>query len=450
MNLPFFEEDRAIRVGWYVDWWAQMRNMWRCCPLHICGMAIVISTLASVPPGAAALESLCATNKPASGDAGNQLRLSGRQRRDASRHDWDATNEFGLFPARSQATPEDRQTVLAPATGQDQVPSPPVALRLGSEPTNADSEELASAKDALAILIRFPEKIAKIRLVASQFVLGDVGYHVSCSYCSRRFLGICTEKTSITDSRLASGGLGPEVQRVLQGAEQDGKQFSGDFNDRLRQWLKVTVPMIGSEIESSAEEIRQIPAQARAGAISTVEELDFDGQLRTVFVGVRVEECLSPANTHLSEGARQLKAMMGELASYLQRQNAYQQDLIRAKERLEGFARSVLKDTVKPLPCGQQDATNQLNQSKQHAEESLKILNGNFDEFKKSATEADEAGSKLLGTMMNFVNQFQFISEQLKTARDAQSLNRQIQSLHLNIAVQAWKDFSEYAAQQLQ
>ena len=91
------------------------------------------------------------------------------------------------------------------------------------------------------------------------------------------------------------------------------------------------------------------------------------------------------------------------------------------------------------------DLSTELNREINHYFVALK----NTTKLIALADQTDNAGSVLLGTMVNMLNRFHLVSQTLSKVQSASSLNSVIEQMNIRVAAKQWKDFAAWAEKQV-
>lgn len=297
-------------------------------------------------------------------------------------------------------------------------------------------EILKPAKAALTTLVQYPRYISQARATVSGIFLGPGGYNVTCDYSC--FI-VCW-KTARYSSQIDFSSLRNPLQSTLTNYESQSNQFTSYFNGRMQTWLKESVPAMSGKFENTSARLQQIQQQVSGGAV-------------TVDAGkAQAAAELGGLADALQGGANELKQIMGQLAQFLEQQKANQREIANRRAQAGNIIENSFNQMnafIDDKPCGQDDARNQFNAFKGLINGSLGTLDNTFLNLNNQTAAADQAGSVLLGTLVNFVTKYNFVAGQVRQAQNAEAVNQAIANLRLNVAAAAWKDFAGYAAKQM-
>ena len=107
-----------------------------------------------------------------------------------------------------------------------------------------------------------------------------------------------------------------------------------------------------------------------------------------------------------------------------------------------------MNKTLGDYPCGDGDARNQYNNIKGMVSGQFNQVVAAAQQYGVASAQTDQAVSLILGTVVNFRSRYQGIQQNLQAAKITPV--GAVQALRLQVTVNTWQDFANFARQQLQ
>jgi len=292
------------------------------------------------------------------------------------------------------------------------------------------------AKDSVAKLSQLSAAIASSRGQISGLFFGPGRVNVDCEY--QCWIGICLRKANFYYN-LDFSAWKPSLDRTLSNQLQNSLNFNNNFQNQFRTWVG-TVNTINASLQQTSAKVTQLQSDLPKLDPATASQRRQD-----------IERQLTGISQQIGSSSTQVQGLMSQVAAYLQQQTRNQAAFAQQKS---SFATNVnnefqkMKQFIDQQPCSG-NAWDQFNGFKGRINASLDSTDATIGSLRASAASSDQAGSVLVGSMMNMANRMNLVTSQLAKAQTIQGTNVALESLHIKVAAQAWQDFSTYATAQV-
>ena len=302
-------------------------------------------------------------------------------------------------------------------------------------------EDLAPAKTAIVQLKQLPGSVQRVVAVIRTTNFGPFSIHGSCGYDSHWYcFGDCKEfhwSWTFPGFAWLKEGLEQRYNNVANVAGQFDPNFAP-----VKNWLITTMPRFVTYLDGASKEMlanEQIVLSATASA----EQKDAATKA--------IQSRFADIGTRLDEGSDQLRAGVVQLSNYNNQLNGALGQINAARQQMEQRFNSdtaQMNQKLGSYPCGDGDARNQYNGVKGTVTNQFNQVVSAAEQVGVVSGQTDKAVSLILGTVVNLRSRYHGIQQNLQAAKITPA--GAVQALRLQVTVNSWQDFANFARQQLQ
>jgi uncharacterized coiled-coil DUF342 family protein len=303
----------------------------------------------------------------------------------------------------------------------------------------AQTNAVNAQQQAISRLDQFTNQVSNMRSVVGKS-LGPYPIYTRCTWCSEKEwwgLGLCTRETTETwDTKVDFTWTRQRLTNTLDKSQRYASTFSNSYQP-TQNWIS-ELPKFSTKFDTAANVVLTVQQEIKAGIGPNFQQREV------------VTQALQDLSNDLNRSAFLLQNGTSALASFLQNQSAYREEIQRG---INGADQSA-----------QQALTNLENQSKTHHcqdglnekyagiradfSRSLQEISDAFQQLGGSSREAEKSLALLLGTVVNSQTDLNTVLELVQAASN-EKLGSFLERLHLSQAKEQWKNMADYAASNL-
>lgn len=306
---------------------------------------------------------------------------------------------------------------------------------------HAQTDEFANAKAAIDRLKQLPGSVSRVQALIQNTSYGPFQISGSCDHDRQWYcLGMACKTFhwgwSFPNYVWFKDSLAARYNQVSAVSQQFDSRFAP-----VRNWMLTSLPQFSQQLDqesaimAAANQVVTDPQAAPAAVASAKAEISASLQ--------RILAKLQPGLRQLNEGVASLSSFNSQLNQSLSSVNDLRSNL----DSVVNADKAKMDQQLGDYPCGDGDARAQYSGIENTVISQFQGVQNAAQSFGVTSNQTDTAVSLILGTVMNFQNRYQGISQALNAAQLSPA--GAVQQLRINVAAASWRDFAQYADSQL-
>lgn len=305
----------------------------------------------------------------------------------------------------------------------------------------SQNDDFAPAKAAINNLKQLPSAVSQVQIVVQATFFGPFEISGSCGYDRQWYCFGQPCRTfnwwwKFPNYTWFKDSLAANYNQVSAVAGQFDNRFSP-----IKNWMVTTLPQFSQQFDQESSKMnaagqvvmnpQSSPAAVAQAKTDILQSLD------------RINAGLQPGIEQLNSGISSMSNFNSQLNQSLQRVNNLRSTL----DQVIAADSSSMNQKLAEYPCGSDDARNKYNGIKNTVTSQFQNVQNAAQSYGVVSNQTDQSVSLILGTVLNFQTRYQGISQALKNAQISPA--GAIQQLRITVAAAAWRDFANYASQQM-
>jgi hypothetical protein len=316
------------------------------------------------------------------------------------------------------------------------------ALPLIAVQVASAQDELAPAKAAITQLKQLPGAVQQVMTVVRATNFGPFEISGSCGfdrqwYCFGQPCKTFNWSWKFPNYTWLKDALAGRYNNIAT----IGGQFDGHFAP-VKTWLTVTLPDFVNHFDAVSKDMLA-EETTYSNVASTPEQKDAATKA--------IQAHFNDLGARLDSGSEQLRAGVVSLSNYNNQLNSAIGQVTGLRNNMTQMLvndTTHMNNTVDGWPCDADDARNQYNGIKNTVNTQFDRVLTSAQQYGVQSADTDRAVSVILGTVVNFRSRYQGIQQNLQAARVTPA--GAVQALRLQVTINTWRDFANFARQQLQ